>query len=119
MRASMALDRTACVEWYRQNRLRSRALFDSVRPEAYYDRPIALRNPICFYEGHLPAFSVNTLVKRGLKEPGVDSDYEILFERGIDPEDAASVPGGPRGWPSRGEIHEYGDEADRLIFQAF
>jgi ergothioneine biosynthesis protein EgtB len=90
-----------------------------VRPEAYYDRPIALRNPICFYEGHLPAFSVNTLVKRGLKESGVDSDYEILFERGIDPEDAASVPGGPRGWPSRDEIREYGERADRLILQAF
>jgi ergothioneine biosynthesis protein EgtB len=115
----MVLDRAACVEWYRQNRLRSRALFDSVRPDAYYERPIPLRNPICFYEGHLPAFSVNTLVKRGLKEPGIDSDYEVLFERGIDPEDASAVAGGSAGWPSRDAIRGYGDRADRAILQAF
>src|SRR5215471_719714 len=119
MRVPMALDRTACVEWYRQNRVRSLALFDTVKPEAYYDRPIPLRNPICFYEGHLPAFSINTLIKRGLKEPGIDSDYEILFERGIDPEDAASVPTGSRGWPTRDQIQQYGDEADRIIREAF
>src|SRR5215471_1902410 len=118
MRASMALDRTACVEWYRQNRLRSRALFDSVIPEAYYDRPIALRNPICFYEGHLPAFSINTLVKKGLKESGIDSNYEVLFERGIDPEDATSAPGESKGWPSREEIRRYGELADRAIYEA-
>src|ERR1700720_2119451 len=119
MCAAMVLDRTACVEWYRKNRLRSRALFDSVRPDAYYERPIPLRNPICFYEGHLPAFSVNTLVKKGLKEPGIDSDYEVLFERGIDPEDASAVAGGSAGWPSRDAIRGYGDRADRAILQAF
>jgi len=91
MSTVLALDRKTLMDWYRQNRLRSRALFDSVRPEAYGDRPIPLRNPICFYEGHLPAFSVNTLIKRGLKEPGIDAEYEILFERGIDPEEEAAI----------------------------
>ena len=51
---------------------RSAQLFDIVQPEAYYSRPIALRHPIVFYEGHLPAFSLNTLVKKGLGRPGVD-----------------------------------------------
>ena len=37
---------------------RSRAIFDLIDPAAYYSRPIALRNPIVFYEGHLPAFSI-------------------------------------------------------------
>src|SRR5262249_47854470 len=118
MRVPMALDRAFCAEWYRQNRQRSQALFDSVIPEAYYDRPIPLRNPICFYEGHLPAFSINTLVKKGLKESGIDSDYEVLFERGIDPEDASSVSSKSRGWPSRDEIRRYGELADRAIFEA-
>ncbi len=75
MATQTALDRAALCDLYVRNRRRSRAIFDSVRPEAYGDRPIALRNPICFYEGHLPAFSVNTLVKRGLgpsrDRPGV------------------------------------------------
>ena len=63
MRATMAIDRQGSVEWFERNRRRSRDLFDRIVPEAYESRPIALRNPICFYEGHLPAFSVNTLVK--------------------------------------------------------
>lgn len=113
-----ALDRAALCNWYLRNRRRSRAIFDSVRPEAYGDRPIALRNPICFYEGHLPAFSVNTLVKRGLGRPGIDAACEVLFERGIDPEDESGVPGRAKGWPSREAILAYGDAADRVVFDA-
>ena len=58
------VDRMAAAEWYRQNRARTRALFDLIDPSAYYARPIALRNPIVFYEGHLPAFSVISFLKR-------------------------------------------------------
>ena len=77
----MAVNRQASIEWYRRNRRRSEEIFASLRPEAYYDRPISLRNPICFYEGHLPAFGVNTLVKRGLGEPGIDARLEKLRDR--------------------------------------
>ena len=113
------LDRRHAIEWYLSNRRRTTALFDLLSPDAYYERPIALRNPIAFYEGHLPAFSVITLIKKGLHEPGVDADLEVLFERGIDPEDVSSVPGiAPKGWPSRDEIQAYGRAADRLIVNA-
>jgi len=114
----VTVDRKACLEWYGRNRERSAGIFASVRPEAYYDRPIPLRNPICFYEGHLPAFGVNTLVKRGLGRSGVDSDLEVLFERGIDPEDDAHVPTSGNGWPPRKEILRYADSADRLVAEA-
>ena len=63
-------DAMPLVDWYRRNRARSAALFDLLDDEAYYGRPIALRQPVVFYEGHLPAFSFNTLVKRGLGRPG-------------------------------------------------
>src|SRR5512143_2699081 len=109
------IDRPALVNRFDVNRRRSRDLFDSVVPDAYEDRPIPLRNPICFYEGHLPAFNVNTLLKRGLKEKGVDPEYEILFERGIDPEDGKSVGPAKRRWPSREAIHDYAQRSDRLI----
>jgi iron(II)-dependent oxidoreductase len=113
------LDRRQAVEWYRANRRRTAGIFDLLEPSAYFDRPIALRNPIAFYDGHLPAFSVNTLVKKGLGEPGIDPELEVLFERGIDPEDASAVPGvAPRGWPSREEIQAYGRSADRLVIEA-
>jgi len=111
----MKFDRQASVKLFDRNRRRSRELFDSVVPGAYQARPISLRNPICFYEGHLPAFNVNTLVKRGLQESGIDSGYEILFERGIDPEDESAVGRTPFRWPAREEIQAYGDRADQAI----
>src|SRR6476469_3612742 len=78
----MSLDREAVVSWYRRNRERSRALFDLLTDEAFYSQPIALRHPIVFYAGHLPAFSFNTLVKKALGEPGIDAGLERLFARG-------------------------------------
>src|SRR5437660_11872488 len=89
----MPLDRSAIIAWYRRNRARSRALFDLLAEDAYYSQPIALRHPIVFYEGHLPAFSFNTLVKKALGRPGIDERLELLFARGIDPHEAA----GPKG----------------------
>jgi gamma-glutamyl hercynylcysteine S-oxide synthase len=112
------LDRRAAVDLYRANRRRTAEIFGMLVPEAYHDRPIALRNPIVFYEGHLPAFSVNTLLKKGLGEPGLDPRFEILFERGIDPEDESAVPGAPAAWPPRGQIQAYGERADRAIVEA-
>jgi len=116
--SSKALDREALAAWYVRNRERSGALFDAVGAEAYTARPIALRNPICFYEGHLPAFAVNTLLKRGLGEPALDSEYELLFERGIDPESENAVAATAPGWPSRDAIRRYGAAADRAVLRA-
>ncbi|HJQ97641.1 MAG TPA: hypothetical protein VJ826_04955, partial [Candidatus Polarisedimenticolaceae bacterium] len=73
------MDRDALADRYRRLRRRTRELFDIVRPEAYTSRPISLRHPVVFYEGHLPAFAVNTVVKRGLGRPGVDEALERLF----------------------------------------
>ena len=83
----------------------------------YYERPIALRNPIVFYEGHLPAFNVIVLIKRGLGRPGADEQLETLFARGIDPEDerTAQARGNPEGWPSRDAVPAYARAADALM----
>ncbi len=118
MPTAVGLDRETLAAWYRRNRERTLALFDIVRPESYEARPIALRNPICFYEGHIPAFAVNTLLKRGLGDPGIDADLEVLFERGIDPEDEGHVPSQSSRWPSRIEIRSYAAAADRAILDA-
>lgn len=109
--------REQLIEWYRANRARTRELFDLVAPDACYDRPIALRNPIVFYEGHLPGFSVNTLVKLALKKKGVDERLETIFARGIDPEDETSVPAA-EAWPSREEVQSFTAACDELIEDA-
>src|SRR5881227_4410786 len=86
----MTLDRSAIVAWYRRNRARSRALFDVLADDAYYSQPISLRHPIVFYEGHLPGFSFNTLVKKALARPSIDERLEALFARGIDPHESSA-----------------------------
>src|SRR5215510_3413202 len=113
------LDRPAALDRFLRARARTRALFDLLDPSVYHEKPIALRNPVVFYEGHLPAFAVNTLIKKGLGRPGVDSHLEVVFARGIDPEsEATAVARGNPAWPSREAVQEYGDAADRLIGEA-
>lgn len=116
---SVLLDRQAFLSWYRRNRTRSRALFDLLTDEAYYSQPIALRHPIVFYEGHLPAFSFNTLVKKGLGGASIDQSLERLFARGIDPDDQHTDSGDARDrWPTRAAVAAFADEADRRVLDA-
>src|SRR5215831_11839471 len=113
---SSATDRAVFTSWYRRNRERSRALFDLLIDEAYYTQPIGLRHPIVFYEGHLPAFSFNTVVKKALGRAGIDERLERLFARGIDP-DAPAAHGGRVEdlWPGRDAVRAFVDEADARI----
>jgi ergothioneine biosynthesis protein EgtB len=113
--------RQALVDWYRRNRQRSRGLFDLIDPDVYFTRPIALRNPIVFYEGHLPAFSVIAFLKRGLGRAGIDERLETLFARGIDPDsEQQAVPrsGADTRWPSRAAILDYARAVDDEIVAA-
>jgi formylglycine-generating enzyme required for sulfatase activity len=103
------------TDWYSRNRARTEALFDLVADEAYYSRPIDLRHPIVFYEGHLPAFSFNTLVKRGLGEPSIDPQLETLFARGIDPSEDQAGRSDRHLWPSRTTVRQFAAEADRRV----
>ena len=113
------LDREAVISWYRRNRERSRTLFNLLTDDAYYSQPIALRHPIVFYEGHLPAFSFNTLVKRGLGCAGIDAGLETLFARGIDPAQPGVAEGPvPNQWPGRDEVARFAEEADRRVLDA-
>jgi gamma-glutamyl hercynylcysteine S-oxide synthase len=131
MPTEAGLDREAVAAWYRRNRARSRALFELLNDETYYTQPISLRHPIVFYDGHLPGFSFNTLVKKALGHRSIDARLETLFARGIDPHESTS-PGqqpadrrsnrtsgsGGGNWPSRSEVRAFAEEADRLVLDA-
>lgn len=113
------LDRDGLAAWYRRNRERSAQLFGLVDDAAYYSRPIPLRHPFAFYEGHLPAFSFLVLNERGLAQTPIDRKLERLFERGIDPGDAQSAAAHERAdWPSREEIEAFGRRCDERVYDA-
>jgi iron(II)-dependent oxidoreductase len=107
---------------YERMRARSRQIFGLLADEAYYSQPISLRHPIVFYDGHLPGFSFNTLVKKALGGASIDPALERLFARGIDPDEQ---PGGNPGdtdhqarWPDRKSVREFTDAADRRVMEA-
>jgi formylglycine-generating enzyme required for sulfatase activity len=116
---NVALDRDALAAWYRRNRERSAQLFGLIDPAAYYSKPIPLRHPFAFYEGHLPAFSYLVLNERALGQDPLDTKFERLFERGIDPSSVSSARAHERtDWPAREEIEAFGRRCDERVYDA-
>ncbi|HEV2260862.1 MAG TPA: SUMF1/EgtB/PvdO family nonheme iron enzyme [Candidatus Rubrimentiphilum sp.] len=119
LNVAQKLDRAYLADWYQRNRKRSSKIFALVDPTVFYDRPIPLRHPFAFYEGHLPAFSFLTLNERSLGEPPVDAVLENLFERGIDPASLTDAQRHSRSqWPERKAIEAFADTCDRRVLQA-
>ena len=87
--------------------------------DAFYDRPIPLRHPFAFYEGHIPAFSFLTLNERGLGETPIDAHLEKLFERGIDPGSIDEARRHNRDdWPDRARVAAFAAECDERVERA-
>jgi iron(II)-dependent oxidoreductase len=88
-------------------RARSDALFDIVRPEAFYERPIAERHRIIFYLGHLEAFDWNLFGREleGLKS--FAATFDKLFAFGIDPANGELPDDQPNDWPERKQVLHY------------
>jgi ergothioneine biosynthesis protein EgtB len=106
------------AERYRAVRARTTRLFDRVAPEAYYLRPIPLRHPFVFYEGHLAAFVVNKLFGEALGEPPRHAAFDRLFARGIDPVDkAAAERVSVESWPTRDEVRKYVRQVEDRLYE--
>ncbi len=114
------VDREALAARYRANRRRTAELFATIAPEAYEDAPIPLRHPFVFYDGHIPGFAFITLVRDALHRPSIDPELERLFNRGIDPRDAAAAAQHKRSaWPDRATVRAFGDACDAAILSAY
>jgi iron(II)-dependent oxidoreductase len=114
-----SLDRATLAGWYRRNRIRSAELFALIDEAAFEQRPIPLRHPFVFYEGHLPAFSFLTLNERALGEAPIDPSLERLFERGIDPSSAQAALSHARDrWPSRSHVQQFARACDARVLEA-
>ena len=90
----------------REARAHSDELFEIVRPEALYDRPIPERHRIIFYLGHLEAFDWNLLLEP-LGLASFDPDFDRLFAFGIDPVEGGLPDDEPKDWPSLEKVRRY------------
>src|SRR5207237_10778736 len=88
-------------------RLRTDELFDLVRPEFLYERPIPERHRIIFYIGHLEAFDWNLLRERLLAVEAFDTKLDRLFAFGIDPVAGELRSDQPADWPPLDKVLGY------------
>jgi iron(II)-dependent oxidoreductase len=96
-------------------RARTDQLFDLVRPDALYERPIPERHRIIFYLGHLEAFDWNLLRDRVVDLNSFHPEFDHLFAFGIDPIGGGLPSDQPRDWPSVEKVREYVDRIRRAL----
>jgi len=88
-------------------RVETDTLFEIVRSESLYDRPIPERHRIIFYIGHLEAFDWNLLRPADSTLPPFDADLDRLFAFGIDPVGGGLPSDQPSDWPSLDQVRLY------------
>ncbi|MGA3241472.1 MAG: SUMF1/EgtB/PvdO family nonheme iron enzyme [Bryobacteraceae bacterium] len=95
------------------------ALFRAVRPDSFYERPIAERHRIVFYLGHVEAFDWNLIGRYALDRRPFHAEFDRLFAFGIDPPPGQLPSDRPSDWPSLAEVDRYNqrvrDEIDELL----
>ena len=101
----------------REARASSDDLFDIVRPEALYDRPIPERHRIVFYMGHLEAFDWNLLLEP-LGLASFDPNFDRLFAFGIDPVEGGLPDDQPEDWPSLERVRRYNAQLRKTLDEA-
>src|SRR5258708_27564965 len=93
-------------------------LFQIIREDSLYERPIPERHRIIFYIGHLEAFDWNLfrthLFSLESRTPALDQ----LFAFGIDPVDGGLPTDQPGDWPSLSEVRNYVQTLRNLIDDA-
>jgi ergothioneine biosynthesis protein EgtB len=82
-------------------------LFNLVRPDSLYERPIPERHRIIFYLGHLEAFDWNLLQPRLPNTKRFDTGLDHLFAFGIDPVDGGLPSDQPQDWPMESHVQRY------------
>jgi len=89
-----------------QARCQTDSLFQLVRPDSLYERPIPERHRIIFYLGHLEAFDWNLLAP-ALDRSAFHASFDHLFSFGIDPPAGQLPSDQPGDWPVESEVRGY------------
>ena len=99
-------------------RANSDSLFEIVREDSLYERPIPERNRIVFYMGHLEAFDWNVFRTHLFRLETRTAPLDKLFAFGIDPVDGGLPTDQPGDWPSLSEVRNYVQSLRDLIDNA-
>ena len=116
--AQSTFDRAALLAALEAAWARSDRIFDLLKSEALLMRPIALRQPLIFYVGHLPAFGWNQVCRGLLAMSSAQPAFDDLFARGIDPVGVDAYEGS-EAWPSLGEVLAYRDRVRGALRDSF
>jgi ergothioneine biosynthesis protein EgtB len=95
------------LERVSEARRRSDALFNIVRSNSMFERPIPERHRIIFYVGHLEAFDWNLLHENVLGLKSFHPEFDRLFAFGIDPVGGGLPSDQPSDWPSLETVRNY------------
>jgi iron(II)-dependent oxidoreductase len=96
-------------------RARTDRLFELIKPDALYSRPVPERHQLIFYLGHLEAFDWNLICRKTLDIPSFQREFDNLFEFGIDPPVGKAAEDQPSDWPSECEIRAYNRRVREII----
>jgi ergothioneine biosynthesis protein EgtB len=99
--------RDGLLERWSDARWRSDALFNLVRENALYERPIPERHRIIFYLGHLEAFDWNLLNGSLFGMKSLHPEFDRLFAFGIDPVGGGLPTDLPSDWPAVDVVRDY------------
>ncbi len=99
--------RNKLLERVSEARRRSDALFNIVRSNSMFERPIPERHRIIFYVGHLEAFDWNLLHENVLGLKSFHPEFDRLFAFGIDPVCGGLPSDQPSDWPSLETVRNY------------
>ncbi|HSZ61697.1 MAG TPA: SUMF1/EgtB/PvdO family nonheme iron enzyme [Terriglobales bacterium] len=105
------------MERFSAARRESDALFDLVREQSLYERPIAERHRIIFYVGHLEAFDWNLLNGNsdGFGLTSANPSLDRLFAFGIDPVGGGLPSDVPSDWPALEAVRSYVSDVRRTL----
>src|SRR5881392_2109555 len=90
-----------------QARSETDKLFELVKSNSLYARPIPERHRIVFYIGHLEAFDWNLLRERVVDARVFHPEFDRLFAFGIDPVGGGLPSDQPSEWPSLDIVRGY------------
>src|SRR5574342_921503 len=88
-------------------RAQTDALFQVIRREAFYQRPIPERHRLVFYLGHLEVFDWNMIGRYTFQFDPLNEKLERLLAFGIDPVDGNLPTDQPSDWPRIEEVEAF------------